>query len=217
MRCDRQRVRPPGRRAEAPAPRSSSKTSLHFLRPRRNRPRIKRQTAIVEAGGAVVQETRDYDGQTGTSSRCAQRKWPTITAIFRIRSDAGESRCGLEGGHPGGTARAADDADSFHMPSFRERGAKEDVWGFACQSKPVLKESNCRAPRSAVGPSPPEDTGSCGVSVALPREPATGAALRAGAAGRWRPIRRSSGGGSRRRAWGWPCPSTVSSRIPSSR
>jgi aspartyl-tRNA(Asn)/glutamyl-tRNA(Gln) amidotransferase subunit B len=28
---------------------------------------IKRQTTIVEAGGAVVQETRDYDGQTGTS------------------------------------------------------------------------------------------------------------------------------------------------------
>lgn len=28
---------------------------------------IRRQTALVEAGGTVVQETRDYDGQTGTS------------------------------------------------------------------------------------------------------------------------------------------------------
>ncbi len=28
---------------------------------------IKRQIAVVEAGGVIVQETRDYDGQTGTS------------------------------------------------------------------------------------------------------------------------------------------------------
>jgi aspartyl-tRNA(Asn)/glutamyl-tRNA(Gln) amidotransferase subunit B len=28
---------------------------------------IKRQIAVVESGGAIVQETRDYDGQTGTS------------------------------------------------------------------------------------------------------------------------------------------------------
>jgi len=28
---------------------------------------IKRQIAVVESGGTIVQETRDYDGQTGTS------------------------------------------------------------------------------------------------------------------------------------------------------
>jgi aspartyl-tRNA(Asn)/glutamyl-tRNA(Gln) amidotransferase subunit B len=67
MRCDANvSVRPVGGQKLGTKVELKNLNSISFLRAGIAH-EIKRQTAIVEAGGAVVQETRDYDGQTGTS------------------------------------------------------------------------------------------------------------------------------------------------------
>jgi aspartyl-tRNA(Asn)/glutamyl-tRNA(Gln) amidotransferase subunit B len=67
MRCDANvSVRPVGGQKLGTKVELKNLNSISFVRAGIAH-EIKRQTAIVEAGGAVVQETRDYDGQTGTS------------------------------------------------------------------------------------------------------------------------------------------------------
>jgi aspartyl-tRNA(Asn)/glutamyl-tRNA(Gln) amidotransferase subunit B len=67
MRCDANvSVRPVGGQKLGTKVELKNLNSISFVRAGIAH-EIKRQTAIVEAGGAMVQETRDYDGQTGTS------------------------------------------------------------------------------------------------------------------------------------------------------
>jgi aspartyl-tRNA(Asn)/glutamyl-tRNA(Gln) amidotransferase subunit B len=67
MRCDANvSVRPVGGQKLGTKVELKNLNSISFVRAGIAH-EIKRQTAIVEAGGAVAQETRDYDGQTGTS------------------------------------------------------------------------------------------------------------------------------------------------------
>ena len=66
---------------------------------------IKRQIALVESGGAVVQETRDYDGQTGTSQSLRSKEMAHDYRYFPdpdlmpVKVDAAW-RAGLQAGLP---------------------------------------------------------------------------------------------------------------------
>jgi aspartyl-tRNA(Asn)/glutamyl-tRNA(Gln) amidotransferase subunit B len=67
MRCDANvSIRPVGAEQLGTKVELKNLNSISFVRAGIAH-EIKRQTAVVESGGAVVQETRDYDGQTGTS------------------------------------------------------------------------------------------------------------------------------------------------------
>ena len=67
MRCDANvSIRPAGATALGTKVELKNLNSISFVRDGVAH-EIKRQIAVVEAGGSIVQETRDYDGQTGTS------------------------------------------------------------------------------------------------------------------------------------------------------
>jgi aspartyl-tRNA(Asn)/glutamyl-tRNA(Gln) amidotransferase subunit B len=67
MRCDANvSVRPVGEPQLGTKVELKNLNSISFVRAGIAQ-EIKRQLAVVESGGTVVQETRDYDGQTGTS------------------------------------------------------------------------------------------------------------------------------------------------------
>jgi len=67
MRCDANvSIRPAGATTLGTKVELKNLNSISFVRDGLAH-EIKRQTAVVEAGGTIVQETRDYDGQTGTS------------------------------------------------------------------------------------------------------------------------------------------------------
>jgi aspartyl-tRNA(Asn)/glutamyl-tRNA(Gln) amidotransferase subunit B len=67
MRCDANvSIRPVGAEQLGTKVELKNLNSISFVRDGLAH-EIKRQTAVVEAGGTIVQETRDYDGQTGTS------------------------------------------------------------------------------------------------------------------------------------------------------
>jgi aspartyl-tRNA(Asn)/glutamyl-tRNA(Gln) amidotransferase subunit B len=67
MRCDANvSIRPVGATALGTKVELKNLNSISFVRDGLAH-EIKRQISVTEAGGAIVQETRDYDGQTGTS------------------------------------------------------------------------------------------------------------------------------------------------------
>ena len=67
MRCDANvSIRPAGETKLGTKVELKNLNSISFVRDGIAH-EIKRQIAVVEAGGTIVQETRDYDGQTGTS------------------------------------------------------------------------------------------------------------------------------------------------------
>jgi aspartyl-tRNA(Asn)/glutamyl-tRNA(Gln) amidotransferase subunit B len=67
MRCDANvSIRPAGTTALGTKVELKNLNSISFVRDG-IAAEIQRQIAVVEGGGAIVQETRDYDGQTGTS------------------------------------------------------------------------------------------------------------------------------------------------------
>ncbi|HUJ43651.1 MAG TPA: Asp-tRNA(Asn)/Glu-tRNA(Gln) amidotransferase subunit GatB [Opitutaceae bacterium] len=67
MRCDANvSIRPPGASTLGTKVELKNLNSISFVRDGLAH-EIKRQINVVESGGIVVQETRDYDGQTGTS------------------------------------------------------------------------------------------------------------------------------------------------------
>jgi aspartyl-tRNA(Asn)/glutamyl-tRNA(Gln) amidotransferase subunit B len=67
LRCDANvSIRPVGATALGTKVELKNLNSISFVRDGIAH-EIKRQIAVVESGGAIVQETRDYDGQTGTS------------------------------------------------------------------------------------------------------------------------------------------------------
>jgi aspartyl-tRNA(Asn)/glutamyl-tRNA(Gln) amidotransferase subunit B len=67
MRCDANvSIRPVGAEQLGTKVELKNLNSISFVRAGIAH-EIKRQTGVVESGGAVVQETRDYDGQAGTS------------------------------------------------------------------------------------------------------------------------------------------------------
>jgi aspartyl-tRNA(Asn)/glutamyl-tRNA(Gln) amidotransferase subunit B len=67
LRCDANvSIRPVGTTALGTKVELKNLNSISFVRDGIAH-EIKRQTAVVESGGAIVQETRDYDGQTGSS------------------------------------------------------------------------------------------------------------------------------------------------------
>ena len=67
MRCDANvSIRPAGGSTLGTKVELKNLNSISFVRDGLAH-EIKRQIALVESGGAIVQETRDYDGQTGTS------------------------------------------------------------------------------------------------------------------------------------------------------
>ena len=67
MRCDANvSIRPTGATALGTKVELKNLNSISFVRDGLAA-EIKRQIVVVEGGGAIVQETRDYDGQTGTS------------------------------------------------------------------------------------------------------------------------------------------------------
>lgn len=67
MRCDANiSIRPAGQEALGTKVELKNLNSISFVRDGISA-EIRRQTALVQAGGKVVQETRDYDGQTGAS------------------------------------------------------------------------------------------------------------------------------------------------------
>jgi Asp-tRNA(Asn)/Glu-tRNA(Gln) amidotransferase B subunit len=69
---------------------------------------IKRQIAVVERGGTLVQETRDYDGQTGTSQSLRSKEMAHDYRYFPDpRPHAREGRRRVEIAHPSRVPRAA--------------------------------------------------------------------------------------------------------------
>jgi aspartyl-tRNA(Asn)/glutamyl-tRNA(Gln) amidotransferase subunit B len=67
LRCDANiSIRPVGQAALGTKVELKNLNSISFVRDGIEH-EIKRQLAVVRAGGKIVQETRDYDGQTGTS------------------------------------------------------------------------------------------------------------------------------------------------------
>ncbi len=67
MRCDANvSIRPAGSKTLGTKVEMKNLNSISFVRDAITH-EIKRQTAIVESGGSVIQETRDFDGITGTS------------------------------------------------------------------------------------------------------------------------------------------------------
>ena len=67
LRCDANiSIRPVGQEALGTKVELKNLNSFSFVRDGIAH-EIRRQTAVVESGGKIVQETRDYDGQTGTS------------------------------------------------------------------------------------------------------------------------------------------------------
>jgi len=67
LRCDANvSIRPAGAPALGTKVELKNLNSISFLRDGISH-EIKRQIAVVESGGVIVQETRDYDGQAGTS------------------------------------------------------------------------------------------------------------------------------------------------------
>jgi aspartyl-tRNA(Asn)/glutamyl-tRNA(Gln) amidotransferase subunit B len=67
MRCDANiSIRPVGQEALGTKVELKNLNSISFVRDG-IAAEIRRQTAVIQAGGKVVQETRDYDGQTGQS------------------------------------------------------------------------------------------------------------------------------------------------------
>ena len=67
LRCDANiSIRPAGQRALGTKVELKNLNSFSFVRDGIEH-EIRRQTAVAETGGTIVQETRDYDGQTGTS------------------------------------------------------------------------------------------------------------------------------------------------------
>ncbi len=67
MRCDANvSIRPAGETSLGTKVELKNLNSISFVRDGIAH-EIRRQTAVVAAGGAIIQETRDYDGQTGTS------------------------------------------------------------------------------------------------------------------------------------------------------
>jgi aspartyl-tRNA(Asn)/glutamyl-tRNA(Gln) amidotransferase subunit B len=67
MRCDANvSIRPVGQEALGTKVELKNLNSISFVRAGIAH-EIRRQTSVVESGGTIVQETRDYDGQAGTS------------------------------------------------------------------------------------------------------------------------------------------------------
>ncbi len=93
MRCDANiSIRPVGETKLGTKVELKNLNSISFVRDGIAH-EIARQLSVVKAGGTIVQETRDYDGMTGTSQSLRTKE-----ALFpRSRPDAGEGGRRLEG------------------------------------------------------------------------------------------------------------------------
>ena len=86
LRCDANiSMRPAGRPELGTKVELKNLNSISFVRDGIAH-EIRRQLGMVAAGGRIVQETRDYDGEAGPRNRCAPRRRRTITGTFPIRT-----------------------------------------------------------------------------------------------------------------------------------
>jgi len=101
MRCDANvSIRPAGETKLGTKVELKNLNSISFVRDGIAH-EIKRQIAVVASGGAIAQETRDYDGQTGTSQSLRSKEMAHDYRYFPDPDfDAGEGRRGMEGCNP---------------------------------------------------------------------------------------------------------------------
>jgi aspartyl-tRNA(Asn)/glutamyl-tRNA(Gln) amidotransferase subunit B len=105
MRCDANvSIRPAGATKLGTKVELKNLNSISFVRDGLAH-EIKRQIAVVESGGTIVQETRDYDGQTGTSQSLRSKEMAHDYRYFPdpdlmpVKVDAAW-RAGLQAGLP---------------------------------------------------------------------------------------------------------------------
>ena len=105
MRCDANvSIRPAGEAKLGTKVELKNLNSISFVRDGLAH-EIKRQIAVVESGGTLVQETRDYDGQTGTSQSLRSKEMAHDYRYFPdpdlmpVKVDA-TWRAGLQAGLP---------------------------------------------------------------------------------------------------------------------
>jgi len=105
MRCDANvSIRPAGATKLGTKVELKNLNSISFVRDGLAH-EIKRQIAVVESGGTIVQETRDYDGQTGTSQSLRSKEMAYDYRYFPdpdlmpVKVDAAW-RAGLQAGLP---------------------------------------------------------------------------------------------------------------------